>query len=105
MNRVFSRVWSRSLQALVVASELAASSGRKAGRTHRQGVSALGALLLSASFVLTHSAHAADSPAAGDTTDAVCADTAPAGAQQMDPAGCEAKVQADAGVMAVVDEA
>ena len=40
MNKVFSRVWSRSLQALVVTSELAAARGGKAGRGHKSEIPA-----------------------------------------------------------------
>lgn len=68
MNKVFSLVWSRSLQRLVVASELASANGKQSGRPSRLGHAALGAVVLTASFALAPSAHAAD---AGKKTCAV----------------------------------
>ena len=67
MNKIFSRVWCRSRQQLVVASELAAAGGKKEGR-RRLGNAALGAMTLTLGFAL------APPPAlAAETTDALAA--------------------------------
>jgi autotransporter adhesin len=61
MNKIFSLVWSRSLQMLVVASEFAATHGGKAGRVRRAGTAAAGAVVLSSTLILAPFAQAATS--------------------------------------------
>src|SRR5690606_26224509 len=68
MNKVFSRVWNRSLQALVVASELARGSG-KAGRasvTAGLVVLSAGMALAPAALAAGDGATACDQASAGD---------------------------------------